>query len=64
MCSRSLLHTRTFTEKVSAILSSMIGHWPALRIFALCSKEREDTELPHIRKYPALPYISEAQPSV
>ena len=35
---------------------SMVEHWPTSRIFVLCSREREDTELPHIRNYPGLPY--------
>ena len=37
-------------------IGSIIGHWLASRIFALCSREREDTELPRIRNYPDLSY--------
>ena len=38
-------------------IGNMIGHWSALRIFALCSREREDTELPRIQNYHGLPYM-------
>ena len=51
---------RTFMEQVSVIqvaISSMVGHWPAPRIFTLCNRECEDTELPCIRNYPTLPYL-------
>ena len=38
-------------------IGSMLEHWQASQIFALCSREREDTELPRIQNYPASLYF-------
>ena len=49
------LRSRSVLYQVA--IGSIIGHWSASRIFALCSREREDTELPRIQNYPSLPYL-------